>query len=102
MPALVFHPLVEADLREASLWYEEQQAGLGARFDAEAYLHLRRLPAETLFHAVRFADLRRMNLKHFPYGVFYFLAGDEVVVLGVLHAARDTREKLERRRASFG
>ncbi|MBM3883026.1 MAG: hypothetical protein FJ387_25460 [Verrucomicrobia bacterium] len=101
MPALVFHPLVEVDLVEASLWYEEQQAGLGARFGAEAYLHLRRLPAQALLCAVRFADIRRMNLNHFPYGVFYFLAGDEVVVLGVLHAARDTREELERRRASL-
>jgi toxin ParE1/3/4 len=101
MPALVFHPLVEADLRGASLWYEEQQAGLGARFEAEAHLHLRRLPADALLYAVRFANIRRLNLKRFPYGVFYFVAGDEAVVLGVLHAARDTREELERRRASI-
>jgi plasmid stabilization system protein ParE len=101
MPALVFHPLVEADLREASLWYEEQQSGLGARFEAEAYRHLRRLPAGALLYTLRFANIRRMNLKRFPYGVFYFLERDEVVVLGVLHAARDTREELERRRAAF-
>lgn len=101
MLALVFHPLIEADLRDASLWYEAQQVGLGARFEAEASRQLRRLSVSALLYAVRFANVRRMNLKRFPYGVFYFVTGEAIVVLGVLHAARDTREELEQRRASL-
>jgi plasmid stabilization system protein ParE len=100
MPALVIHPLVETDLLEASAWYERQQPGLGARFAREAAVALRRLPGRAQFYAVRFDDVRRMNLKNFPYGVFYFLSGGDAVVVGVLHGARETRDELEKRRSS--
>lgn len=95
------HPLVPADIREAALWYERQSEGLGRRFIAEAIEVLRRLPGEAVLYAVRFGDIRRVNLPTFPYGVFYFLDGERLVVLGILHGAREARSELERRRASL-
>jgi plasmid stabilization system protein ParE len=95
------HPLVRDDLRDAALWYENLLEGLGRRFNAEAIAVLKRLPSEALLYAVRFGDIPRVNLPSFPYGVFYFLHGEEVIVLGVLHGARETRAELERRRDSF-
>ena len=92
------HWLVRADIEEAYRWYEQQQPGLGRRFNTEVRAVLRRLCADSLDFAVRFADIRRANLPSFPYGVFYFLTEDAVVVIGVLHGARDSQEELERRR----
>lgn len=96
--ALAFHPLVRADLLEAFAWYEEQAPELGDRFLAEASIVLRRLTQEPSVYRVRFADIRRLNLGRFPYGTFYFVAGQTVIVLGVLHGARDSEAELARRR----
>jgi hypothetical protein len=58
------------------------------------------LSDEALRYVVRFSGVRRLNLRKFPYRVFYF-GGNAVVVLGVLHGARDTEEKLKRRRQAY-
>jgi len=47
---------------------------------------------------VRFADIRRANFPSFPFGIFYFIHGKSVVVLGILHGARDTATELANRR----
>jgi toxin ParE1/3/4 len=98
---VAFHPLVEVDAANAAEWYERQQAGLGVAFVAEYRDHLRHLPDEALFCAVRFHGIRRVNLPRFPYGIFYSLVDGGVVVLGVLHGARDSEAELARRRKFF-
>jgi toxin ParE1/3/4 len=98
---LDFHPLVRLDLAEASSWYERQERGVGLRLEAEAKDLFRRLSDEAPLYAVRFSDVRRVNLRNFPYGVFYLVVGETVVVLGVLHGARDTEEELKRRRQAY-
>lgn len=99
--ALAFHPLVRADLLESFAWYEGQAPELGDSFLAEAAIVLRRLAQEPMVYRVRFADIRRLNLRRFPYGMFYFVEGQTVIVLGVLHGARDSEAELARRRKSF-
>jgi plasmid stabilization system protein ParE len=70
--------------------------------EEEAKDRFRFLGDEPLLFAVRFADVRRANLRKFPFGMFYFVADETVVVIGVLHAARDTEAELRRRRQAFG
>jgi plasmid stabilization system protein ParE len=41
-------------------------------------------------------EARRVILRRFPYGVFYEIHGDEVVVLACFHSSRDPREWQER------
>lgn len=48
-----------------------------------------------------FRGVRRVNLRRFPYGIFYVVRPDEIWVLGVLHGARDSEAELARRRKSF-
>jgi toxin ParE1/3/4 len=89
---------VEADVAAAADWYDAQRPGLGDRFIVEVQSADRLLLANPMRYAVRFGDIRRLNLRRFPYGLFFFLDGEAIVVLGVLHARRDTRAVLERRR----
>ena len=98
---LDFHPLVPIDLAEASPWYERREPGVGFRLESEAKKLFRRLGNEALLYAVRFADVRRVNLRKFPYGVFYIVTGEIVVLLGVLHGAQDTEVELRRRREAY-
>lgn len=92
------HWLVRFDIRETHHWYERQRRGLGRRFNQELRAILRRLPKVALLYAVRFDDIRRVNLPSFPYGVFYVAEESKVIVLGVLHGARDSEAELQQRR----
>jgi hypothetical protein len=54
-----------------------------------------------LLYAVRFADVRRMNLDRFPYGLFYVIREPEIWLLGFLHGSRDHETILAKRRRHF-
>jgi toxin ParE1/3/4 len=95
------HWLVRFDIREAYRWYEGKQGGLGRRFNQELRSVLVRLSDDALLYAVRFGDVRRVNLPTFPYGVFYFTDESRVVILGVLHGARDSETELQQRRETY-
>ena len=88
---LVVTSAAATDLTAAHDWYEDQSAGLGAEFlrAVDAILAaVQRTPAT--FPAVR-GRTRRALLRRFPYGVFFVEAGDEVVVLAVVHGRRHPR-----------
>ena len=101
MSALRRHPLVRADISEAINWYEDVQPGLGLEFSRDLLSHYRQLPRDAQLYAVRFADVRRLNLDRFPFVLFYVIHSDEIWLLAVLHASRDTEEVLARRRKHF-
>ncbi|MCI0339567.1 MAG: type II toxin-antitoxin system RelE/ParE family toxin [Planctomycetales bacterium] len=42
-------------------------------------------------------DVRRVLVRRFPYGVFYFTEGERIVVLAVFHGRRDPRVVRRRR-----
>ena len=68
---LDFHPLVPIDLAEASAWYERKEPRIGLRLEAEAKDLFRRLNDEALLYAIRFSDVRRVNLRKeaFQFGI---------------------------------
>ena len=102
MLPLDFHPLVEADLTDSAEWYARQEAGLDERFLEESRQQLDALPGTALLYAVRFGDIRRMNLPLFKHGIFYFVTDKAIVVLGILHGSRDSKAELQRRRKRYG
>jgi len=101
MSVLRRHPLVRADISDAINWYEDQRPGLGLEFFGEFLFHYRQLAHNPQLYAVRFADVRRLNLDRFPYGLFYVIRGPEIWLLAVLHASRDTETVLTERRRRF-
>ena len=89
---MIIRPEAEADLADAQDWYERQQPGLGAEFllcVEEVFARLNRTPEmyEEVYRGVRRALTRR-----FPYAVYYRVAANDVVVLGILHTRRDPQE----------
>ena len=89
---MIIRPEAEADLVHARNWYERQREGLGAAFllcVEEVLVRIGRTPE--MYTAV-YHDVRRALTRRFPYAVYYRIAGNEVVVLGILHTHRDPRE----------
>lgn len=100
--ALDFHPLVKFDIAEAEFWYQAIEPRLVDRLLSEMEAEFAALSDDPLLYRPRFADIRRVNLPVFRYGVFYFVTGKLVVVLGVFHGARDSEVELRRRRGFYG
>ena len=65
--------------------------GLGARFIAEIDATFRRIEANPMAFSLVRGKLRRALMQRFPFGVFYVLTETHIVVVAVLHAARDPR-----------
>ena len=63
--------------------------GNGFLWDVDATLE--RITAHPEAHAVIEAGIRRALLRRFPYGVFYVVDEREIVVIAVMHSARDPK-----------
>ena len=90
---------VESDLLAAASWYDLQLPGLGEDFLDECEAVIAALSANPLLYSVRFADVRCVRLPRFKrYGVYYFVSGEQVILLAIHHGARDPRWLDERLR----
>jgi len=87
----IVRPEAEQDISEAFDWYEEQRKGLGHEFLLRVEATLDSLVYEPYVYAPIYKDIRRKLLRRFPYGVFYVVGDDNIVVLAVIHAKRHPR-----------
>jgi toxin ParE1/3/4 len=89
---VLFTPAAQVEIDEAEERYEEKSTGLGSRFLADVDQLIRRLQDNPYQFPVVRADVRKALLKRFPYGLFFRLEPDSVVVvIGCLHHRRDPR-----------
>lgn len=89
MTLLVVRPLAEADIQEASDWYEEQERGLGGRFLDELGETLASVRRAPLQFPITWRTLHRALLRRFPYAVYFVQRAEgRVVILAVLHQRR--------------
>jgi toxin ParE1/3/4 len=86
---LVLRVRAEQDLADAARWYEEQARGLGRELLEEADAVFAQIAQFPESKPMRHRHFRRALLQRFPYGIFYVVEADEIVVLAVLHLAQD-------------
>ena len=88
----------EADLLDATLWYESREDGLGKDFVSEVRSAIVRT-SETplLYPSLRSnPDVRRVLTRRFKYRIFYILRPDAIIIFAVLHATRHDRRWIGR------
>jgi len=88
---VVYRRKVGRDLAGGYAWYNRQRDGLGEEFLAgvdAAFDTIERFP--DVFARVH-GEVRRAILSRFPYAVFYRVETQRVVVLAVIHTARDPK-----------
>jgi hypothetical protein len=73
---LSYHPKVRQELRQAVLWYEQRQPGLGARYRDAYKAALERILDYPDAYPPVFGTCRQAALKNFPYGIV-FRVGDQ-------------------------
>lgn len=85
-------PLVETDIESSFEWYELELPGLGQEFLEEvrtAYLKIMDGPLK--YEKLR-SGVRRALTKRFPYAIYFVVEGQVIVILAILHCARDPAE----------
>ena len=78
----------EDDLVEGYNFYENQEQGVGAYFLDSLYSDIESLILYAGIHGIRHNGYRRMLSKRFPFGIYYTISGDEIMV----HAVIDCRK----------
>ena len=91
MYRLTVRPRAVAQAREQFLWYEKKVAGLGDAFLEAVDRCIHRIHAEPLLFQKRYMDVRVAFTDRFPFGVFYLVAGQDVVILAIFHTSTDPK-----------
>ncbi|MBT1704828.1 hypothetical protein KK060_16150 [Fulvivirgaceae bacterium PWU20] len=59
------------DIQDATDWYNKQLQGLGTRFQKQVITQINSLKSNPLSHVIRYADIRCMLIKRFPFMVHF-------------------------------
>jgi plasmid stabilization system protein ParE len=81
--------IAQREFDDAADWYEQRQAGLGARFIDEIQQVLYAISQNPQQFAEVHADFRQALANRFPYAIYYKVESAQVTVLGVVHTSRD-------------
>ncbi len=78
----------EVEIFEAAVRYEREREGLGFPFEAQVNTVFARLLEHPFQFPVIEDGVRRALVRDFPYGVFFRMEADLIMVLAVLHLHR--------------
>ena len=84
-----FTEAAENDLADAQDWYDGESQTLGDRFIVEVRHQLRRIGESHLQFPLVRRDARRANLRDFPYGIIFRIAGNTAYIVAIFHFSRN-------------
>lgn len=90
-------PEAENDIEDAAFWYESQIDGLGHDFVSIISEAFEKLSRQPLAYPVVYRETRRILINRFPFGVYFKIDNDKVIVIAVMHSSRDPRRWKERK-----
>lgn len=86
---VVFRRAAKAEFDDAALWYEERQTGLGGQFVSEIKYAVELASREPEKFPVKYGAIRCVQVRRFPYSIFYLHEPLRIAVLAVFHARRN-------------
>lgn len=72
--------------------YEAEESGLGPQFLEQLRLVYRRILENPLGYEEQRSGIRRGLMRQFPYAVYFSIENETILILAVLHTARDPAE----------
>lgn len=78
----------EEDLTVAASWYEQQREGLGHEFLDQALATFDAVAAQPLQCPIVHRNTRRALMARFPFGIYFRVEADDIVVVAVMHGSR--------------
>ncbi len=88
------------ELKEAFLWYEEQQSGLGKEFRTEVYNKLSKVCNNPFHYKIPSKKFHEALIKRFPFLIVYFVdeKNELIIVTAIFHTSRNPKSKFKRTR----
>ena len=93
-----FVPEAESELAEARIWYGLQRDGLDVELMQRIDETLERISSAPRRFPCVYRQLRRAIVRQFPFGIFYEVTNDEILVFAVFHSRRDPKHLTSRLR----
>jgi plasmid stabilization system protein ParE len=88
---IFIRPEAEIDLDEAYFWYERQKVGLGKELVFQVDTCIASIQRDPFSYPLKYKGVRKALVYRFPYGVFYTVDEQTIVVFAIFHAKRDPR-----------
>ena len=84
-------PLAKQDIRDAALWYEEKQSGLGKRFTGQVREKVSFIKKNPDACSIRYDNVHTAVLNKFPFMIHYIIDQNNktVIISAVLHASQN-------------
>lgn len=84
-------PPTKEDIKEAAIWYDNRQKGLGRRFTAQVREKVRYICQHPQAAPIRYDAIRTAVLDIFPFMIHYTLDEQQqiAIITGVFHTSRD-------------
>jgi plasmid stabilization system protein ParE len=89
--SLDFIPQAREDVRAIVIWYKSEVEGLEDRFLLSLKNSINSLIKNPLIYQVNFGSIRSLLLQRFPYRVYYFVEGNSIKIIGVVHTKRSPK-----------
>jgi len=86
-----FTSTAEAELKVAMEFYQSAREGLGAEFLAEVEATTNLIESFPLAWSPLSSRTRRCRTHRFPYGLFYQVRNDEILIVSVMDLRRDPK-----------
>lgn len=81
----VLHPDAAEEIKQASAFYKQQQAGLEKRFIETLEESIDKVRAHPYRYRQIEADVRKYRLLHFPYALIYQAKAEHLEIIAVMH-----------------
>ena len=79
----------QKDVREAALWYNKQQQGLGKRFTSEVRRKVHLIANNPYAYSTKFNEVQAAIIDVFPYMIHFRIDVEyhEITIIAVLHTS---------------
>jgi toxin ParE1/3/4 len=81
----------EKNIAEAYVWYEKQRLGLGDDFLLCTDAAIMTIISNPFLFQIRHKNIHCALIPRFPYGLFYFVDNEKIIVAAVFHLSRDPK-----------
>ena len=89
--------LAEEEYTSGFHYYEEQQVGLGNKFEKEADSLMNQLKTNPFLFQRKYKHYREAIFKRFPYFLVYEILDNSIIIHSFFQANRNPKRKLKRR-----
>ncbi len=92
---LAFNSKAVDEYIAAILWYEEQVAGLGKRFEQETEKQLQKIIANPFAYHFSKGNFRESSVYHFPFTIVFVIneKNKTIYISSIFHTSRNPRGK---------